>query len=347
MNFAAVLADDGKQIIVRTTPAKAEVLAENGFEIAGLETPVAYREVELPVRPEVVYESSVADMINAVKQDTLFNYVGNLSGENTVNVGGSSYKIVSRYTKSGEPIQKATQYVYEFMQNLGLTVAYHDWSSWSVSNRNVIGTKLGTTKPQEIVLITAHLDCMPSSSSFSPGADDNASGSVGVMIVAEILTKYQWARTLRFVFFTGEEQGLYGSKAYATKASQDGDKIVAVYNMDMISWDSKPGTALRLHTRTTGSSGYSADKAVADLFINIAKTYSLNLSPIIDADGIQYSDHASLWAKGYPGILAIEDDADDFCANYHTSKDTRATLNFTYFTNYVKATVGTIAELAK
>ena len=57
------------------------------------------------------------------------------------------------------------------------------------------------------MLIVAHLDDMPATGA-APGADDNASGSVGVMIASEIMRDYQFERTVRFIFFTGEEQGL-------------------------------------------------------------------------------------------------------------------------------------------
>ena len=344
-SIADVLHDDGRHLIVCTTPEQAEALALIGFDIEMISTPMIFRENKLEVAA-VAYNPLIAEMVAKVQQQTLYNYTGGLSGEVPVTVGGSQYTIVSRYTKAGEPMTKATQYAYEFMQKFGYTVSYHDWQSWSGSSRNVIANKLGTTKPKEIILVTAHFDSMPSSATNSPGADDNASGSVGVMLAAEIFSKYRFERTIRFALFTGEEQGLLGSAAYATKVAQDGENIVAVYNMDMIAFDSKGGPTLRLHTRTTSSPGYSADKAMVDLFSEVIKLYNVNLSPILDADGITASDHASFWRKGFTGILAIEDDADDFCSNYHTSKDKLATLNMPYFTNYVKATFGTVAHLA-
>jgi hypothetical protein len=345
-HILSVLHDDGLQIVVRATAKQVEELSMVGFDVAELDCPIIFRSPKI-VESEVKHLTAIDNIVHSVQQETLRQYTGNLSGEWPVQVSGSSYTIVSRNTNSGTPIQKATQYVYEFMQTLGLNTSFHDWQSWSGANRNVIGEKRGTTKPQEIVLITAHLDSMPSSSSNSPGADDNGSGSAGVMVAAEILSQYNFERTLRFVFFTGEEQGLVGSSAYATSVSQSGENIVAVYNMDMIAWDSGGAPTLRLHTRTTSNAGYQADRAIADLFIQVVNTYVINLTPIIDADACAYSDHASFWKKGYAGLLAIEDDEDDFCGNYHTSRDKLATLNLSYFTAYVKATLGCAAHLGK
>ena len=296
--------------------------------------------------PAAFYDPSVAAMINRVTQSTVYNYDAQLSGEVSVLIGGTPYTITTRNTRSGTPILKATQFAYEFMQAQGLAVSYHAWSACGTSGRNVIGTLPGLSKPNEIVLITAHIDDMPSTG-IAPGADDNASGSVGVMLAAEILGDYRFERTLRFVFFTGEEQGLCGSDVYAAERYAAGDNIVAVYNMDMIAWDAVGEPTLRLHTRSSGA-GYTADVAIAGVFTQTVQAYGLSgsLTPIIDADNESASDHSSFWDRGYPAILAIEDDDADFNDYYHTSNDRLANLNLPYFTAFVKASVGTAAHLA-
>jgi Zn-dependent M28 family amino/carboxypeptidase len=286
-------------------------------------------------------------MIAQVQSSTVSNYTAQLSGEVPATIGGAPYTIASRHTGSGTHIQKATQYVYERMQAFGLTVSYHDWNACGYSNRNVIGEKIGQTRPNEIVLVVAHLDDQPSPT-YAPGADDNASGSVGVLIAAEILRQYNFERTLRFIFFTGEEQGMCGSSQYAAYVAGLEQNIVAAYNMDMIAWNAVDGPTLRLHTRAPSNPGYSGDVGIANTFVNVVSAYGLggNLSPIVDSDGMGQSDHVSFWNRGYASILAIEDDDYDFDAYYHTTNDRLSTLNLTYFTNYVKASVGTAAHLA-
>jgi len=287
----------------------------------------------------------VACMISQVQQSSVYTYDGQLSGEWPVLVGGEPYALATRNTTSGTPIQKATQYVYEHMQALSLTVSYHDWT-WGYSNRNVIGVLTGCSHSDEIVLVTAHLDDMPSSGS-APGADDNASGSTGVLVAADILSQYQFERTLRFVLFTGEEQGMRGSNQYAQAVKDAGENIVAVYNMDMIAWNSDGDPTLGLHTRAPSNPGYAGDLAIAGVFTNVVNAYGLSsyLTPAIVADGESRSDHSSFWNRGYSAILAIEDwnDFDDY---YHTSNDRLQTLDMAYFTNFVKASVGTAAHLA-
>lgn len=291
-------------------------------------------------------QTVVAAMIGQVQSSQVYSYNAQLSGEVPVLIGGVPYTITTRNTGSGVPIQQATQFVFEHLQQLGLAVSYHNWTNCGRSNRNVVGVLTGTLTPNEIVVITAHLDDMPSTGR-APGADDNASGSVGVMLAAEIMKDYRFERTVRYVFFTGEEQGLCGSKAYVATVSTRGDDIIAVYNMDMIAYDSTGGPTLRLHTRPTSNPGYAGDLAIAGVFTNVVAAYGMNLTPIIAADGESASDHSSFWNVGYAAILAIEDDYDDFNAYYHTSNDNLAHINLTYFTNFVKASVGTAAHLAR
>ncbi|MCP4550390.1 MAG: M28 family peptidase [bacterium] len=342
-----VLYDDGQHVIVRASIDQADTLATSGLDINWLGdamvlgSPRTLAVEALAIDPD----PTVTAIIGQVQQNTLYDYVGDLSGEWAVSIGGSNYTISTRNTSSGTPIQKATQFAYEHFEDLGLSVSYHNWTS-SYSGRNIVAVKPGATSPDEIVIVVAHLDDMPSSGS-APGADDNASGSAGVMIAADILSQYDFERTIRFLLVTGEEQGLLGSAAYANKVYNDGDNIVAVYNMDMIGYDGSGGPTLRIHTRTTGSSGYPGDRALADLFVDVVDAYGLSssLTPIIDTDGETRSDHASFWNRGYSAILAIEDD-NDFTPYYHTSNDKLSTLNMPYFTNYAKASLGTIAHLA-
>ncbi|MBN2007157.1 MAG: M28 family peptidase [Anaerolineae bacterium] len=347
--IATVLHDDGRQLIARATPAQAEALAALGYDLSRLpDTPLILVASAAPLRvASFTPHPLVAEMIGQVQEVTVYTYTAQLSGVVPANVGGTPYTIATRHTNSGTSIQKATQFAYEHFQALGLDVSYHTWSASGYNNRNVVAEMPGAQTPDEIVLVTAHIDDMPSGST-APGADDNGSGSVGVLIAADLMSQHAFARTVRFVLFTGEEQGLLGSNQYANLVYTAGDNIVGVYNMDMIAWDSVNGPTLRLHTRTTGSSGYPGDLAIAGTFTNVVSAYGLSaaLTPIIDPDGITASDHSPFWNRGYSAILAIEDDMNDFNTHYHTVNDRLDSLNMAYYTNYVKASVGTAAHLA-
>ena len=89
-----------------------------------------------------------------------------------------------------------------------------------------------------IVLVTAHLDSVNhegNASSPAPGADDDGSGSAGVIAIARALKDSPAHTTSVLVLFGGEEQGLFGSKQFvASLKPADRARVQAVVNMDMI-----------------------------------------------------------------------------------------------------------------
>ncbi len=219
-DYGSVLFDFGDQVLLRASPRLAERLPELGIKIAHIELqsqpwPASLDGAQsmLAVTPD----PNVQAMLSQVSLETIYTYTAQLSGAQSVSIGGAPYTISRRYTYSGTPIQKAGQYVGEHLQARGLNVEYHAWGTSGTPSMypNVIGQITGSTNPGDIYIIGAHLDDVPTFGT-APGADDNASGSVGTLIAADILSQYQWSCTLRFAFWTGEEQGLYGSAAYAT-----------------------------------------------------------------------------------------------------------------------------------
>ena len=91
---------------------------------------------------------------------------------------------------------------------------------------NTVAEIRGTEKPDEVVIIGGHLD----SWDLGTGATDNGTGSMAVLEAARALQKLgvKPKRTIRFVLFTGEEQGLNGSRAYVKAHASELAKISAV-----------------------------------------------------------------------------------------------------------------------
>ena len=89
-----------------------------------------------------------------------------------------------------------------------------------------------------MVLVTAHLDSINLAGgpqAQAPGADDNGSGSAGLLTIARIFAGHQGVADLRLILFGGEEQGLFGSRQYvAGLEPAERSRIAAVVNMDMI-----------------------------------------------------------------------------------------------------------------
>ena len=86
--------------------------------------------------------------------------MGELSGEQSVIIGGEPYTILTRYTPTGQPMQKATRLVYDHLQALGLPVGYHYYilPGYGLEKRNVVAEQSGEGQPGRIFLLTAHLD---------------------------------------------------------------------------------------------------------------------------------------------------------------------------------------------
>lgn len=339
-----ILTHNGLSALVKATPMQAERLASPGVEIVRLQLHplVIPKQYTADLPQEIEPDPTVQGMIDQVSSSTVYNYNAGLSGEFPVAIGGQPYTLLTRSSRTVEPIQKATQYVYEHFQSLGLTTTYFTYTlPGSGARRNVIAEQTGIEQPDSIYLVSAHLDSTSQDPyNLAPGADDNASGSTGVLLAADILSQYELDCTVRYALFTGEEQGLYGSYAYAQSAYNNGDNIQAVLNLDMIGYNSDSSAEIELHTRYSSP----GDQAIASLFAEVVDAYNLDLVPQIVPDGITASDHYSFWQFGYPGILAIED-MQDFNPYYHTTADQVEALDLQYFTDFVKATVGTLAHM--
>jgi hypothetical protein len=289
----------------------------------------------------------IQTMLSQVDQGEVINLTGGLSGEWPVLIDAQPYTITTRHALSGEPIQKATQYLYEYYQDLGLETSYQEFSFGGKQLSNVIAQKTGTVFPERIFMITSHFDDIVNSDDLPttmliPGADDDASGTVGVMLAAKILSQYDFGCTLRFANFNAEEYGMIGSEDYAHQAYCAGEDIRGVINLDMIAWNtSQSPPEMDLHALATipGSS------LISDTFKDTVSTYGLGISPT-DADPVVLrSDHASFWGYDIPAIL-VSEDIDDFNPNYHSADDTLGNLqDLDYFTDMIKASLGTLAQM--
>jgi hypothetical protein len=99
-----------------------------------------------------------------------------------------------------------------------------------VEQYNTIGELPGSEKPEEVVILGAHLD----SWDLGTGVTDNGAGSMVVLEAARAIAQsgVKPKRTIRFILFSGEEQGLLGSRAYAAAHAAEADRIQAVLVLD-------------------------------------------------------------------------------------------------------------------
>ncbi len=103
---------------------------------------------------------------------------------------------------------------------------------------SVIAVQRGKVDPNRYVIMSGDIDSRVTDvmdfESDAPGANDNASGVAGALEAARVLSQYEFAGTIVYAALAGEEQGLFGGRIMAEQAQQDGWRIKAVLNNDMI-----------------------------------------------------------------------------------------------------------------
>lgn len=246
----------------------------------------------------------------------------------------------TRYASTAN-CESAGNFIYNFFTQLGLPCEYDPFSfSSNRSSRNIVATLRGRTSPQREVIVCAHYDSTSDQPTWlAPGADDNASGTAAVMEIARVLAGYSFDYTIKFICFSAEEWGLYGSKHYAQEAKGNGEKIIGVINLDMLGYTDQIPEDLDVVVN-------QQSEWLANRYIVMAGLYGLldifkSVNP-----SLKYSDHSSFWDQGYSAALGIEDYP---LKNpyYHRTSDTFNTLNMDFAVSATKVSLAVAADLAQ
>jgi hypothetical protein len=208
--------------------------------------------------------------------------------------------------------------------------------------KNIIATKTGVGLPEHQIIVCGHYDVASNTLIRGPGADDNGSGTIGVIEIARILKNKNFLKTIKFCLWNGEEYGMVGSRAYVRDAYLRNDQIEAAINLDMIAYDGNEDDSIDLHCGVL-----EENVALGMMISQIISEYGLGLNPeILTSSATGASDHSSFWNYGYHALLAIENYGGDFNPYYHSSDDNIAHIRMNYYYNYTKAALGAISELA-
>ncbi len=210
-----------------------------------------------------------------------------------------------------------------------------------VQCRNVVGTIEGSDPvlKNEVVVIGAHYDHLGKRGDYVyNGADDNGSGSVGVMSIARAFSALAKPpkRTVVFCLWTGEEQGLLGSRFYVQNPAFPMEKTVAYLNMDMISrtYDEKslvrmarmfglpadPELLKKIRPGSFLTAAFSADAGIGDVLRTADRYVGLDIL-LRESSGAERgmggSDHSSFGAVKVPWMFCIAAMTED----YHQTSD--------------------------
>jgi hypothetical protein len=237
--------------------------------------------------------------------------------------------------KGTEPKKTALVFVLGTFDDVKSFTVNYDVKSQELPLFNVAGIIPGKTKPNEYVVFSGHYDHLGiiapvKGDSIANGADDDASGTTAVISLAKYYKKLDNnARTLIFVAFTAEEIGEYGSQYFAKTV--DPDKVVAMFNIEMIGKPSKFGQNSAFIT------GFDRSDFGTILQKNLVGTAFKFYPDPYPAENLFYrSDNASLAMVGVPAHT-ISTDQIDIDKLYHTVGDEFSTLDVGNITSTIRA----------
>lgn len=191
---------------------------------------------------------------------------------------------------------------------------------------NVVGRLEGRGTPDEWIVVGGHYDARNTnlySPSPTPGADDNASGCAGVIEAARALRPFRPERSVLFLCYAGEEQGLRGSYHHVDTLSAEGElaKVTAMLNMDMIGWSADETLGVLFESRPG-----AANVELVELLADAAATYAGTALEAVLAYNSCCSDHMPYVNAGRPGVMSIHRGRAATYPHYHRDTDTAVNL---------------------
>jgi Zn-dependent M28 family amino/carboxypeptidase len=245
---------------------------------------------------------------------------------------------------------------------------------------DVVAIQRGTTDPERVIVLTGHVDSrvtdVMNATADAPGADDDASGVAAVIEAARILSRYKFAATLVYGVLSGEEQGLYGGKVLADYAKEQGWRVEADLNNDIVGASRGQNgvvnnTRLRLFSEGTrdtetaeeakqrrfeGGEIDSASRNVARYAKAVAEHYMPNWTVALvyrlDRFG-RGGDHSAFNTLGFPAVRFTEN-AEDYRHQHQDLRteggvqygDLPANVDFAYLAKVAATNALTAASMA-
>ncbi len=259
----------------------------------------------------------------------------------------------NRHSKS-KNINQVADWLREELHDLGYDNAhFHDYSQDGYNLKNVICDRRGLS--DDTVLLCAHYNTilkqnLEDITSKAPGANDNASGVATLIEIARIISTLNLNRNIQFAFFSGEEQGLWGSTHYAQHIQENGVNLYVVVNMDMC------GETGYLPTDTTANIDIDdGQTGIVSSNNEASKNFGLRMEALADTytnidtefDPIDASDYMPFEARGYVCIGAYDGSAKPYNSHYHSDTDVAANVDLGFLTQVTKMVLAFVLSEAK
>lgn len=211
----------------------------------------------------------------------------------------------------------------------------------NINSKNLIITKTGTLYPNIYVIICGHYDTIT-----GPGVSDNGSGTSIILEAARILKDIPTEYSIKFIHFSGEEQGLHGSAHYADNVVFQNNvrqlNIRVVFNIDQVGGQlGNINDAIKCESDQSGQSGNNAQSlAFTQQLANCTSLYS----PLQTVMSNAYSSDYMPFEQNGDIITGFYENERSY--NEHTVDDTFANVDPVYVYNVGKAAVGALQHFA-
>eukprot|EP01061_Rhynchopus_euleeides_P033031 TRINITY_DN5512_c0_g1_i1.p1 TRINITY_DN5512_c0_g1~~TRINITY_DN5512_c0_g1_i1.p1 ORF type:complete len:478 (+),score=206.67 TRINITY_DN5512_c0_g1_i1:29-1435(+) len=291
---------------------------------------------EPPRKPLGASDADKKAAMEKVNSADIESILRKLGGEDKVLIDGVEQLIPTRYSFV-EWNLKVAEWIGEWLkEEAGCDdLQYQEFKVKSLlstsTTRNVICVRNGTETPEKVAVIGAHFDSISSanggnSKTNAPGAIDNGSGTTNVMAIAKALKSFRFKKTVHFILFSGEEQGLYGSTHYVDQVVERGeqDNIAAAFIMDMTGYSSKYFGVTIEGTKDASIQLLMTNAKENTEFLRESLGTEMTLATSDDSFG---SDHVPFQRAGIPAVLHIEQDDTDY-PSYHRTTDKCENANY-------------------
>ena len=304
-----------------------------------------------PIRASstIHYDPLVQSILMETQPDRWLNWIAALSGEKPVVTADGEGRILTRSSfVLFDPQRKpsAFDYLQEELTQLGFvegqdfkvhTYNFPYGDRYPEKNwKNLILTFPGSDPmlQDERVLMVAHLDSISDEElTLAPGADDNASGTAGLMEAAAVFRHFRFSRTINLIWFSGEELSRVGSEHFVADYAEWLPNIVGVINLDMFAFDWDNDRCFEIHAGVLPGS-----QKLGGIFEEVIDIYHLDLTfdLIDDETAYPFSDHKPFWDNSVPAVMVFENgfyQPEKTCKNsdrnttYHSTSDSLTYIN--------------------
>lgn len=284
---------------------------------------------------EILWKSSqsIDKIIDSINESILRYYLETLVNEYAGRVVNS------------EICHDAGEWIFaEFKKMPNLEVRKHRWSARGsiynplkyYSGDNIEAELCGYDEDDKVFIFSAHYDV---EGEDSPGALDNGAGVAALLTVAKALCEYRFRYTIKFLAFSGEEQGLLGSYAYAEEAYARGEDILGVMNADVIGNNTHE---TRKHFILKTCSTYPV-KWIVSVMNDTSAFYNIGIN-VEDKIYLGNSDDKAFDDYGYGAMQLFH--CAKFMEKFYGRNDTLDLINFSYLTNVTRVLAATLAIVA-